>query len=85
MLEAMALSKVVITTNSNDYSELLGANENGIVINSFDSEIIANKISNILIDTFTYTDIGKRANLKAQGFLWGSVADKISSWMNHYG
>lgn len=78
MLEAMAVGLPIITTSSNDYSALLGAEEGGAVVESRDPMALARAIGKFIADEPLARRVGERNRRVAANFAWPSVAERVT-------
>jgi len=61
MLEVMALEKVVVGSKTKPVQEVIIDNENGLLVDFFDTEEIANKVISVLSNPEKFNQIRKRA------------------------
>jgi len=83
LLEAMACGLAVVTSESNDYSDLILEGMNGYVVRGFDSRDYRSRIRSILQDRDRLKDISERNRTAAASFGWPVVAASITQWMRH--
>ncbi len=61
MLEAMALEKVIVGSNTKPVKEIIDNNKNGILVDFFDYQKIAEQVNNVLSDPSKYSKLKKNA------------------------
>ena len=61
MLEAMSCGALVIGSNTEPVTEVIKDNENGLIVDFFDSEKLAIEVTNVLEKTNKYNDIRENA------------------------
>lgn len=81
ILEAMATGRPIITTPSNDYTNLIKQNINGYIID-YSPEIIADTLKKLLEDPVVYKLMSVANQHRAQIFGWENVAHTISGWID---
>ena len=81
LLEAMACGLPVITSNSNDYRNLITAGRNGYVIDNFDVKNYVTLLRELLADNLLLADIAIHNKTEAKRHAWPEVAKRITNWM----
>ena len=61
MLEAMALEKVVVGSNTEPVKEVIVNNKNGLMVDFFDVKDVANKVNDVLSNPSKFNKIRKAA------------------------
>ncbi|MBZ0159115.1 glycosyltransferase family 4 protein [Candidatus Methylomirabilis sp.] len=80
LLEAMACGLAVITSNSNDYRNLIRPEQTGFVIESFQAESYVRRIRELLDDENRLHEISDRNSKQAVRYGWPDVAKRITEW-----
>lgn len=80
LLEAMACGLAVVTSQSNDYEELIQQGYNGFVIEGFQAEPYIERIRHLLSDKSRLHEISCRNSEQAMGHRWPEVAKRITKW-----
>jgi glycosyltransferase involved in cell wall biosynthesis len=81
MLEAMAMGLPVVTTRSNDYSQLLGDGEGGTVVDSRDATAISRAIEHYLTEEALTARVADRNRQAARLHSWDSIAERVTGVM----
>lgn len=81
ILEAMACGLAVVTSRSNNYTELITEGLNGYVVDGFNAASYVNKIQDVLASTEKLREISSRNQLQAVSYTWPKVAKRITDWM----
>lgn len=81
ILEAMATGRPIITTPSNDYTNLIKQKINGYVVD-YSPEVIVNTLEKMLDDPVEYELMSVANQHQAQIFGWENVAQTISGWID---
>lgn len=81
LLEAMACGLPIVTSCSNDYSDLIAAGKNGYVIENFDVQKYVHVLRDLLSDQQLLAEISTRNRAEAQKHAWPNIAERITTWM----
>ena len=81
ILEAMACGLPIVTSASNDFSQLLEDEVTGYVVDSPDPRHYAERIIALLSDKRLLEEIGETNRLRARRFAWPAIAQRITSAM----
>ncbi|MFH7410967.1 glycosyltransferase family 4 protein [Acinetobacter variabilis] len=81
ILEAMATGRPIISTPSNDYTNLIKQKVNGFIVD-YSADIIADTLRKLLEDPVEYELMSVTNKQQAQIFGWENVAQTISSWID---
>jgi glycosyltransferase involved in cell wall biosynthesis len=80
-LEAMATGNVLVTSNSNDFNQIIDDNRTGYIINDFNPDSYSKVISELLADEKKLHLMSKDNIYKARDYSWPKVAKDITDWM----
>ncbi|MBZ0160457.1 glycosyltransferase family 4 protein [Candidatus Methylomirabilis sp.] len=80
LLEGMACGLAVITSQSNDYEELIQPGQNGFVIEGFRAEPYVRRIQELLGNENRLHEIARRNSKQALRYGWSDVAKRITEW-----
>jgi glycosyltransferase involved in cell wall biosynthesis len=81
MLEGMAMGLPVVTTRSNDYSELLGDGEGGTIVDTRDGGLISRAIEIYLTDHLLAAKVAERNRRVARLHSWDTIAQRVTGIM----
>lgn len=81
ILEAMATGRPILSTPSNDYTNLIKQKVNGYIVD-YSAENIVDTLKKILEDPVKYELMSVTNKQQAQIFGWENVAQTISSWID---
>jgi glycosyltransferase involved in cell wall biosynthesis len=81
MLEAMAMGLPIVTTRSNDYSELLGDGEGGTIVNTRDAGLISRAIELYLTDHLLAAKVAERNRRVARLHSWDTITQRVTGIM----
>ena len=81
LLESMASGCTVITSNSNDFSQVFIDKESGFVIDGFQVDYYVNLIASLLSEPANLEDISTAAVKASKNYSWSRVAEDISNRM----
>lgn len=82
-LESMASGNAVISSKSNDFSNVIENEISGYILDGFVAEDYALKINNLLRDPNKLATMSTYNAKYARKYSWSEVAMEISSWMTH--
>jgi glycosyltransferase involved in cell wall biosynthesis len=80
MLEAMAVGLPVVTSPANNFSELLGAGEGGVCVETFSAPDYVRVIARLAEDGALMRCMGARNRRCARECTWPAVARRITDW-----
>lgn len=78
LLEAMSCGLPVVTSESNDYENLIAEGRNGYVVKSFDIQIFSARINSILDSESAWDEISQTNHALRSTFSWDGVAMRIT-------
>lgn len=81
LLEALASGNIIVTSNSNDYSELIENNVTGYIIPDFVVSEYLNVIIKILDSPNDFVTVIQQNKDQAKNSAWSSVAFTVTNWM----
>lgn len=82
LLECMACSKVVITTNNGAQPEIITSGQNGILVPPSDAEVLAEAIRSVVSDANLKADIERNARLRSQDFSHNAYVSRVLDCYN---
>ena len=83
LLEAMAAGNVVVTSNSNDFSDVIDNNTSGYIIDNFDASYYVSVVNNLIDEHVKWAHMSRQSTEKAKQFAWPQVTSDITSWMEN--
>lgn len=81
LLEAMACGLPIVTSQSNDYRDLIVNGRNGYVVDSFIANNYVEILRKLLADQSLRIEISARNRVEAKRHAWPVVARRITNWM----
>ncbi|MFC2034684.1 glycosyltransferase family 4 protein [Chloroflexota bacterium] len=77
LLEAMALGKPIVATNIDGYANVVTNGEEGLLVPPKDSGRLAQALISIMSNKTLRQQMGIKGSLKAQGYNWEHVAQRV--------